>query len=176
MQILRRRFGLRFAKVAYLVLLLLGATSIPGMAVTAPNDTMDTAFSTRYDYLGHQLMCTCGCNSVLLECNHLNCGPRDQMRKELSAAISGGSTDDQILASFVQKYGSVVLAAPTHKGFNRVAWIMPYLALLLGLAGVGLLVRLWKRRRAAKPAFDASTIAAPQFNKYCRRIQEETEL
>ncbi len=33
----------------------------------------------------------------------------------------------------MQKYGPTVLAAPTTTGFNRVAWIMPFLALVLGL-------------------------------------------
>ena len=53
----------------------------------------------RFDKLGHGLMCICGCNQVLLECNHVGCRDSDRMRNELTAAlISGsGSSDDTIL-------------------------------------------------------------------------------
>jgi len=29
--------------------------------------------SRRIDRLGHQMMCVCGCNQILLECNHVGC-------------------------------------------------------------------------------------------------------
>jgi len=44
----------------------------------------------------------------------------------------------------VQKYGPTVLAAPSAQGFNRVAWIMPFAVLLLGILGTMMLVRNWK--------------------------------
>ena len=78
-------------------------------------------------------MCVCGCNQVLLECNHVGCTYSDRMRDELAAEFDRGDSDDLVLQAFVQKYGPTVLAAPTTTGFNRVAWIMPYLALVLGL-------------------------------------------
>lgn len=173
MRIRYRPNGIKQAKIVFVVLLLLGITGMPGMAIALPG--MDSAVSVRYERLGHELMCSCGCNSVLLECNHLGCTAREQMRGELRNTLGGG-TDEQILAGFVKKYGSVVLAAPTHKGFDRVAWIVPYLALLLGLAGVSVLVRLWMCRRGAKPALAVSQIDDPQIKKYCHQIQEETKL
>jgi cytochrome c-type biogenesis protein CcmH/NrfF len=51
------------------------------------------------------------------------------MRNELAAGIQRGDSDDLVLQAFVQKYGATILAAPTTTGFNRVAWVMPYLAL-----------------------------------------------
>jgi len=38
------------------------------------------------------------------------------------------------------------MAAPTKTGFNRVAWITPYLALVLGLGTVVLIIGVWKGR------------------------------
>jgi cytochrome c-type biogenesis protein CcmH/NrfF len=38
-----------------------------------------------------------------------------------------GDNDDLVLQGFVQEYGPTVIAAPTSTGFNRVAWIMPFL-------------------------------------------------
>ena len=27
----------------------------------------------RFEKLGHEMVCTCGCNQILLECNHVGC-------------------------------------------------------------------------------------------------------
>ncbi|MFB3915846.1 MAG: cytochrome c-type biogenesis protein CcmH [Terriglobales bacterium] len=159
-KIATRRMHTRLLFVAIIALLSLGAS--------------DT--NTRFDGLGHKLMCTCGCNQVLLECNHVGCPASDRMRGELIAAINRGDNDDLILQGFVQKYGTVVLAAPTTQGFNRVAWIMPYVALLLGIGGVYLLVRTWHLRRAPTPTADTSGVEAAQLEAYRRRVHEETEL
>ena len=131
--------------------------------------------TARFDKLGHKLMCRCGCNQVLLECNHVGCTYSDTMRNELQAGIERGDSDDLILQAFVQKYGTVVLAAPTTTGFNRVAWIMPYLALLGGLALVILVVRKWALRPASIPAA-AQPGASPDLDLYRELARKETEL
>ncbi len=68
-----------------------------------------------------------------------------RMRDELSAGLERGDNDSLILQSFVQKYGNVVLAAPTTTGFNRIAWIMPFAVLWVPSVLTVWLVRLWKR-------------------------------
>ena len=88
----------------------------------------------RFKDLGHRMMCTCGCGQVLLECNHVGCQSSEKMRNELMAAIDKGDNDDLILQGFVQEYGPTVIAAPTAAGFNKVAWIMPFVVLALGIA------------------------------------------
>ena len=105
----------------------------------------------RFNKLGHQLMCMCGCNQVLLECNHVGCTYSDRMRNELIAGLERGDSDSLVLQSFVQKYGNTVLAAPTTTGFNRVAWIMPFAVFAAALALTIWLVRLWKSRAVAQP-------------------------
>src|ERR1700756_4618535 len=47
----------------------------------------------RFNKLGHQLMCMCGCNQILLECNHIGCTYSDRMRNELVAGLQRGDTD-----------------------------------------------------------------------------------
>src|SRR6202021_2615394 len=100
--------------------------------------------ATRFNELGHQMMCICGCNQILLECNHVGCPDSDGMRNELMAAVSRGDSDSLVEQSFVQKYGPTVLAAPTTSGFDRTAWIVPFVALALGLSTVVLVIRAWK--------------------------------
>ena len=92
------------------------------MAITLMGADVDA----RFNKLGHQMMCMCGCNQVLLECNHVGCAYSERMRNELTAGLERGDNDSLILQSFVQKYGNTVLAAPTNSGFNIVAWITPF--------------------------------------------------
>lgn len=135
-----------------------------------------TDSDTRFNQLGHRLMCTCGCGQVLAECNHVGCQSSDHMRAELRAAMDQGGGDDQILQGFVDRYGPVVLAAPTKTGFNRVAWLMPYLALTLGLVLTGVMVRLWRSRSRAVPAAGSAGVPPAAMDSLRRRVHEETEL
>jgi len=81
------------------------------------------------------------------------------MRAELSDAIAGGKDDQQILDSFAAKYGATVLAAPTTKGFDLVAWIAPFAVLAAATLGVFLLVRRWSvSRTASGPAIDTASL------------------
>src|SRR6202050_5748674 len=104
--------------------------------------------ATRFTEIGHQMMCICGCNQILLECNHIGCPNSDGMRNELMAAVTRGDSDSLVEQGFVQKYGPIVLAAPTSVGFDRAAWIMPFLVLVLGFGLVIVVVRSWKNRPA----------------------------
>jgi cytochrome c-type biogenesis protein CcmH/NrfF len=117
-------------------------------------------------------MCVCGCNQILIECNHLGCPDSDRMLGELRASIAGGSNDDAILAAFQEKYGPTVLAAPMLTKFNVIAWVVPPAVLILGIVATAVLVRRWRLRAAAIPA----TPPAPHFPAMRERIRRETEL
>src|SRR5437588_2660388 len=105
--------------------------------------------AARIDRIGHQMMCVCGCNQVLLECNHVGCSYSTRMRDELTAAVTRGDSDNNVLQWFIQTYGTTVLTVPTDHGFSRIAWVMPYLALVLGIGLVVFIVAVWKRRPLA---------------------------
>jgi cytochrome c-type biogenesis protein CcmH/NrfF len=109
-----------------------------------------TDASSRFNDLGHRLMCTCGCAQMLGECNHVGCPESGRERNELSAAIAAGSSDKEILASFAAKYGATVLAAPTTHGFDLVAWIAPFAVFAAALLGTILLVRRWANLSVGK--------------------------
>lgn len=128
--------------------------------------------TSRYQKLGHQLMCTCGCNQVLLECNHVGCTVSTQEEAELRVALQRGDSNQLILQSFVQKYGPTVLAAPPEHGFDLVAWIAPGLFLLLATLGTALLIRKWRLHTVAMP----QTPTDPHTKAILSRIRRETEL
>ncbi len=132
--------------------------------------------ATRFNELGHQMMCICGCNQILLECNHVGCPDSDSMRNELMAAISRGDSDSLVEQSFVQKYGPTVLAAPTTAGFDRTAWIVPFVALALGLGIVVLVIRAWKNRPAPAIADGLRPVRGAELEQFRDQARKETDL
>ena len=130
----------------------------------------------RFNDLGHRMMCTCGCGQVLLECNHVGCQSSDKMRNELQAALDRGDNDDLILQGFVQEYGPTVIAAPTTTGFNRVAWIMPFVALALGITFVVYVVRAWKNRPAPALADGITIPRGSELDEFREKARKETDL
>ena len=130
----------------------------------------------RFNQLGHKMMCVCSCSQILLECNHVGCAYSDRMRGELMAALGRGDNDDLILQGFVQKYGTIVIAAPTTTGFNRVAWIMPFLALALGLATTIFIVRAWSKRPAPAVPAGVMPVTGPDLDRFRKKAQEDTEI
>ena len=132
--------------------------------------------SARFKDLGHRMMCTCGCGQVLLECNHVGCQSSDKMRNQLQAALDKGDNDDLILQGFVQEYGPTVIAAPTATGFNRVAWIMPFVALAFGIAFVVYVVRSWKNRPAPALADGITIPRGSELDEFRQKARKETDL
>jgi cytochrome c-type biogenesis protein CcmH/NrfF len=130
----------------------------------------------RFDRLGHNLMCECGCNQVLLECNHVGCSTSEQMRQELKLSMARGDKDDVVLAGFVAKYGPPVLSAPTTTGFNRVAWIMPIVIFFASLTAVVLVVRAWKNRNPPDAPASSGGTGPGELDEFRRRAREETTL
>ncbi len=128
----------------------------------------------RFNKLGHGLMCMCGCNQVLLECNHVGCTYSDRMRNELTAALERGDSDSLVLQSFVQKYGNTVLSAPTSTGFNRVAWVMPFAVFAVALAFAIWFVLRW-RSRAVAQSVATPGLAAPELDELRKKARQETE-
>ena len=73
------------------------------------------------------------------------------MRGELAALIDQGKTHDQIIQAFIANYNSEeMLGAPLDTGFNRLAWLFPYLMGATGAVAVGFAaVRLTRKPEVA---------------------------
>jgi cytochrome c-type biogenesis protein CcmH len=132
--------------------------------------------ATRFTELGHQLMCICGCNQILLECNHVGCPASDGMRNELMASLSRGDSDGLVEQGFVQKYGPTVLAAPTNKGFDRAAYIMPFAALIFGFGLIVLVIRAWKNRPAPALADGLRPVRGAELEQFRDQAGKDTDL
>jgi cytochrome c-type biogenesis protein CcmF len=100
--------------------------------------------------LQKEIICMCrGCGRQRLsECT---CSLAAKMRGEISKLVSEGKSREQVYDFFMAAWGSQEpLASPIDKGFNRLAWVVPY---ALGLAGAGTIAGLAFRwsRQTSKP-------------------------
>jgi cytochrome c-type biogenesis protein CcmH len=133
--------------------------------------------ASRFNELGHQLMCICGCHQILLECNHVGCPDSDGMRNELMAGLTRGDSDSLVEQAFVQKYGPTVLAAPPTTGIvNRAAWVVPFVALLLGFVAVATVVRAWRSRPAPAIADGLRPVRGAALDQFREQARKETDL
>jgi cytochrome c-type biogenesis protein CcmH/NrfF len=130
--------------------------------------------SDRAKRVGSQLMCMCGCNEILTQCNHVGCTVSASMLKEMDQRVQTTSSDDLLLQSFVQEFGVKVLAVPPAHGFNLLAWIIPGFAFVGGLALVGVVIRQWLHRPELAPA-GGPPVSSEELERVHRQIDEETE-
>jgi len=141
----------------WLLLLCFGAAAAPA---AAPRD-----ISREYKEACDRLVCQCGCNEQLSVCAMQNCSSATPMRAEIRDRLQKGDTVDQIVDSFVARYGKKVLSAPTTRGFDLSAWIMPFVILCFGLVVV-----VWVAVRMARPTAETVEPEPPAVDP---RVEEE---
>ncbi len=120
----------------------------PALFAQAPATPNEDAFRRISD----KLICQCGCNYGLTNCPHLQCPSAPTLRAKIREKLAAGQSEPQILEAMVAEFGPAILAAPPAEGFNLTAWVMPFVALALGLAFVYFVARRWHARRRATPA------------------------
>jgi len=95
------------------------------------------------------------------------------MLKKLDAEVASGKSDDLILQSFVQEFGAEVIAEPPAKGFNWLAWIMPFAVVGAGLFVVRTVITRWSHTAPAPSGAPTGLSAPPP--EMLDRIRRETE-
>jgi cytochrome c-type biogenesis protein CcmH/NrfF len=138
------------------VLLLLfagGVASLGAQHIEAPQTVLIVPKSPVEKELQTAIICMCGtCGRKRVgECT---CELAGEMRKEIASLVAAGKSRDEIIAHFIQKYGSQeVLSEPIDQGFNRLAWLLPYVVGGIGIGVVGGMAVRWSRRaRHGDPA------------------------
>ncbi len=122
---------------------LVGACLLTLLALTSA-----TAATTQRE-VEESLTCQCGCGLTVHSCNHLQCGSGEPMKKEIAERLVRGEDKDTILTAFRARYGEKVLSSPTFAGFNWLAWITPFAAVLTG--GLALLIAIRRRGPETPP-------------------------
>ena len=104
-----------------------------------------------------ELVCICGdcAHYPLSECT---CSKAAEMRGELSQQIALGKNRDEVRDWAVERYGSQEpLGAPIDKGFNRLAWLLPWSFGAGAAAAVGFVAVRWSRNHQSE---DRESVAA----------------
>ena len=70
-----------------------------------------------------------------------------QMRAIIRERLAAGESPDAVQAYFVQRYGEWILLSPPRRGFNLLVWLLPLVAVAVGLVTAGALVWRWTHRR-----------------------------
>ena len=122
-------------------LVLLTVPAVPGAAVRQ---------ATQQE-VEESLTCQCGCGLTVHACNHLQCGSGEPIKKEVAERLAAGEDKETILAAFRARYGEKVLSSPTFHGFNWLAWVTPFAAVLAGGLGISLVIRRWVRSPGVSP-------------------------
>jgi len=157
------------------------------MLWASDNSPTDPKEKARYSTLGSKIMCTCGCSQMLLKCNHVGCPSSNGMERELAtlvsdrplnasggASVQGPRTDEDVLNWFRKTRGVTAVVEPSSHGFELIAWIMPFAALILGFALVVVVILVWRVRRP--PVAPADLDLDPALEAFRARAHRETEV
>jgi cytochrome c-type biogenesis protein CcmH len=128
----------------------------------------------KYKDAAGQLICQCSCHEQLTVCGMQNCHSATPMRAEIREKLEAGMAVEQIVESFVVKMGKQVRAAPTLKGFDLAAWVMPFAILGLGLIAVALVVVKMTRTSNTPPAAVEVQSVDPRIDEELRHFEEES--
>jgi cytochrome c-type biogenesis protein CcmH len=98
------------------------------------------------------------------------------MRARVCSLIDEGLSDEEILDYFVARYGENVLAEPPKSGFSLTIWLIPFVAMGLGIGGVVWAVKVL-RRPAGQPlsARPAASAPSPGLDRYMDMVDSEME-
>lgn len=145
---------LRFLAVVAAALALAG----PAAACAHPH--------TSLAYLEGQVMCPT-CHTTL---DMSDSAAAQQIKAFISKRISQCATTEQIESELVANYGQGILASPSHKGFDLLAWWLPIAGILGGALVLGIGVWRWSRRRV--PGEPDEPIASGLDEETERRLDE----
>lgn len=130
------------------------------------------ALSATVEEVAQGLTCICGCNMLVSACEAtMECGPAADIKNQIVAKLESGQSKEEIIAFFVDRYGESILSSPTKRGFNLVAWILPFAAVIFGIGTLYVLLKSWAPRK--KPG-DQQQVPFKQEDKiYLDKIERE---
>ncbi len=120
------------------------------------------------------LTCQCGCGLTVANCNHPNCEFSVPAREQIEAMLHRGMSGPQVIAFFRRKYGEKILSAPTTTGFNLLAWVMPFAALLGGGIFVAVAIGRWRAHpEIPAPAPESNAARSAGDDEMRRRLERD---
>ena len=72
-----------------------------------------------------------------------NAPASQEIRRQIAEQVQQGQSDDEIRSFYAAKYGQAVLLTPSASGVNVLVWILPVVALAIGIAALVIVFRRW---------------------------------
>ena len=139
------------------------------IALLAVTPVLRAADRERVREVGRNFICICGCNQILPDCNHLGCPSSTPLMTEVAALIDSGMSEEEIVAVFSEKYGYTVRSSPPASGFNLLAYLLPVLALAIGVTVAIYVARTWKSTSVAHAGPSPEAVDTSKYS----RVEEE---
>lgn len=153
--------------VSYSILLVITLTLLfTGLALA--QDT-NPPTDDEVNAIAKQLYCPVCENIPLDVCGTQACA---QWRELIREKLAQGWNEEQIKEYFVAQYGDRVLASPPARGLNWLVYIVPPLAILVGVFILYQAFRAWRKPLSAEVELPADPISAPD-DEYIARLEEE---
>ncbi len=152
--------GLKFLSIALLIVVL---SATPAYAISSKD-------------IQKELMCQCGCTMIVDVCD---CETANQIRAKITELMDQGQSKGQIVDYFVKQYGEKMLASPAKKGFNLVAWILPFVVVAVGAAALFFILKSWVRKGrdlTEETVALVQPVSAQETEEYRGRMIEELKM
>lgn len=152
------KYGPKSAAVLFIIIAVLFIPAVQALALTAGEITRG-------------FTCPCGCNMLVSACE---CDTAKKITARVAQMIEKGQSKEEIIQSFVNTHGEKILAAPTKKGFNLTAWILPFLAIILRAGGIYIFIDkclISRKATSDKSEYDNKTQAVEA--KYLDLVEKE---
>jgi len=162
--------------------LALGADVADAVGAPAGDPVDGEVLVTLTEHLAAQIRCpVCQGQSVQASTSEA----ARNMKQQIQAMVAAGYSDDQVLRYFESSYGQFIRMMPRAEGFNLLVWVIPALALLLGvLVSWRAIVNLGARpardsavaEASSEPSEKPTTEAeAAELEPWLQKVREEME-
>lgn len=106
--------------------------------------------SKEFEAVASQFMCTCGCGQDHFECDPKTCNLTVGFKEDIVEMMNKGWNKEKIREYYVNIYGEEILTAPEKSGFSLVAWVMPFVVLILAGVAIFFIIRKWVKKKGTE--------------------------
>lgn len=121
-----------------------------------------------------ELACYCSCSLTVEDClRSMRCSESTKLSEEVTTMFDAGKNKADILHDMVAKYSETILSAPTKKGFNLLAWILPFAMIGIGGIAAALVIRKWRSQSSPVTVRPSANTTSETADPYARQLEEE---
>jgi cytochrome c-type biogenesis protein CcmH len=103
----------------------------------------------------------------------MECSAANGIKAQVMEKLNRGQSKEEIIGYFVNRFGEKILSAPTKKGFNLTAWILPFFAIVSGGGVLYFTLKSWYSKGAEREDGRNSLGGGKEEGKYLERFEEE---